>query len=120
MGRYFGWMCAVGLVAGVSAVPAAAQVRVGVYTPSVGVSVAVGSPRVHVVDRSYPPYDRGRYVRPVPVRGWERERGRDRTRREREYRRDVRDARREYARDIRDARRDYARDIREAQRDRRR
>ena len=116
MERYVGWVFAVGLVVGMSATPAAAQVRIGVHTPNVGVSVAVGSPRVYVVDRHDDRYDRGRYSRPLPVRGWER----DRARGEREYRKDLREARRQYERDLREARRDYARDIRQAQRDRRR
>ncbi len=120
MGRYFGWVVAVGLAAGISATPAAAQVRIGVHTPNVGVSIAVGSPRVYVVDRSYDPYTRGRSYRPLPVRGRPAPYSRDRAKRGREYQKDLREARREYERDLRDARRDYARDIRQARRGRRR
>ena len=121
MGRYLRWAFAVAILTAGWAGPAAAQVRVGVHVPGIGVSVAVGSPQVYVAERYPGPYYRGGgYYRPLPVRGWERDRGRDRARREREYRRDVRDARREYERDLREARRDYERDIREARRDYRR
>jgi hypothetical protein len=122
MERCLRWVFAVAvLAAGVSATPASAQVRVGVHTPHIGVSVALGAPRVYV-GRYDDPYYRGGYYRPLPVRGWERDRDRyrDRARREREYRRDIREAQREYERDLREARRDYARDIRDARRDRRR
>ena len=135
MGRYLGWIGALALLVGLSATTASAQVRVGVHTRDLGVSVAIGAPRVHVVERYHRPYYRPVPVyrpapvyRPVPVRGYVYERDRyergrydrDREKREREYRRDLREARREYERDIREARRDYARDIREARRDRRR
>lgn len=123
MGRYLGCMFAAGVALAITAAPAAAQVHVGVRTPNIGVSVAVGSPRVYVVDRYYDPYyyyRSDRYYRARPVRGWERGRGPKWAKREREYYRDVREAEREYAREVRDARRDYERDIREAQRDRRR
>ena len=124
MGRFAGGMLAAALLIGVSATAASAQVRVGINTRDFGVNVAIGSPRVYVVDRYYEPYYRP-YYPPVPVRGYIYERGRDRyfrdrAKREREYRRDVRQARREYERDIREAQRDYRRDIREARRDRRR
>ena len=121
MGRYLGCMFAAGVVMLVAA-PAAAQVHIGIGTPHLGVGVAIGSPRVVVVDRSYDPYYRyrdDRYYRRRPVRGWER-RYRDWDRRDREYYRDVREARREYEKDIREARREYYKDIREAERDRRR
>jgi hypothetical protein len=123
MGVYLRWVFAVAvLTAGVSATPASAQVRVGIHMPDIGVSVAVGSPRVYVVDRYDVPYSRGRYHRPVPVRGWERDRNwyRDRAKRGREYEKDLREARREYEKDLREARREYEKDIREARRDRRR
>lgn len=121
MGRYLGWMFAAALVIGVSATPAAAQVRVGVHTRDIGVSVAVGAPRVYVVDR-YDPYYDGRYDRRRPVRVYDygRDRYRDRGKREREYAKDVREAQREYEKDIREARREYEKDLREARRDRRR
>lgn len=124
MGRFLGGLVAVALFVGVSATAASAQVRVGVNTRDFGIDVAIGSPRVYVVDRYHAPYYRPLPVyRPAPVRGrvYDRDRyDRDRPKREREYRRDVREARREYERDIREAQRDYARDIREARRDRRR
>ncbi len=125
MRRFLKWVIAGGVIAtGVGAAPASAQVRVGIHTPNVGVSVSVGSPRVYVVERYRAPYYRPVPVyRPLPIGGrpYDRDRyDRDRAKREREYRKDVRDARKEYARDIREARRDYERDIREARRDRRR
>jgi hypothetical protein len=119
MGRYFAWVFAVGLAIWISPTPAAAQVRVGVHTPNIGVSVAVGSPRVYVVDRHDDRYYRGRPYRRAPV-VVVYDRDRDSRKREREYQKDVRDARREYEKDLREARRDYERDIREARRDRRR
>jgi hypothetical protein len=121
MGRHFGWVFAVGLAIWITPTPAAAQVRVGVHTPNIGVSVAVGSPRVYVVDRHDDPYYRyrGRPYRPAPI-VVVHERDRYRGKREREYRKDVREARREYERDLREARRDYEQDLRDARRDRRR
>lgn len=123
MGRFLGGMVAAALLIGAGATAASAQVRVGIDTRDFGVNVAIGSPRVYVVDRYDEPYYRP--YPPVPVRGYVYERGRDRydrgrAKRDREYRRDVREARREYERDIREAQRDYRRDIREARRDRRR
>ncbi len=128
MGRYLGWIGVVGLVLAANAAPAQAQVRVGVQTRNVGVNVAIGSPRVYVVDRDngpyyyrdYRDYRDYRYYRPRPVRGWERVPDRGWAKREREYYKDVRKAEREYYKDIRDARRDYAKDIRKAGRNRRR
>ena len=115
MGRFLGGLAAVALLVGASATAASAQVRVGINTRDFGVNVAIGSPRVHVVERYHTPYYRPLPVyRPVPVPVYGRGRYddryyRDRAKREREYRKDVREARREYAKDIREARREYER-----------
>lgn len=116
MGRRTGWVIGAGLALVVLAAPASAQVHVdvGVVTPNIGARVAIGAPRVHVVDRSYVI---DRYYEPVYVPYDRHGRGREWAKNRREYYKDMREARREYEKDRREAEREYWKDVREAQRE---
>lgn len=110
MGRRTGWVLGAGFSLVVLAAPSSAQVHVdvGVLTRNVGARVAVGAPRVSVVDRYYEPV----YV--SSDRHW---RGRHGAKHQREYYKDMREARREYEKDRREAEREYWKDVREARRE---